>query len=68
MGSQSTTRGRAIQAARIAAGYSRTELAAVLTRDPQTVSRWESGTHNPSQAVLLRLAALFDVDPAKLVD
>ena len=68
MGSQSTTRGRAIQAARIAKGYSRPEVAATLTRDTQTVTRWENGTHTPSEAVLLKLASLFDVDPAKLVD
>lgn len=57
-----------MERARVAAGYSVAEVAARLGRCATTCRRWELGRTTPSQHVLLRLAELYRVEPAELVD
>ena len=57
-----------MQAARLAAKRSVTESAAYVTRDPQTIRRYENGTAQPPEGVMLALARFYDVPVAKLVD
>jgi transcriptional regulator with XRE-family HTH domain len=57
-----------LERARLAAGLTLADVAAAVTRDVQSVRRWESGRTQPPQAVLLRLARLYAVPVAELVD
>lgn len=52
--------------ARISAGYSRVELAALLGVSKQTVKSWEAGRRTPTPERLDDAAALLRVEPAAL--
>lgn len=67
MGSQDSPGASAMERARIAAGLTLTEVAARVHRIPQTVERWERGSHSPSRDVFVFLATLYGVEPAELV-
>ena len=68
MGSQDTHQGSALQRARLAAGLTTTEVAAKLTRCPQTVTRYERAQTTPPRDVFLALARMYGVEPAALVE
>lgn len=67
MGSQDSPGASAMERARIAAGLTQVDVAARVHRTPQTVNRWERGSHTPPLAVFLFLANLYGVGPAELV-
>ena len=68
MGSQDSHAGSAMQRARIAAGYTDTEAAALITRDVQSIRRYESGQCLAPQAVQIKLARAYGVSVADLQD
>ena len=49
------------------AGWSQEELASRLGVSRQAVSKWEQGTSEPSTTNLIKLARVFDLDPADLL-
>ena len=53
--------------ARKARGMTQEELAARLSISRQAVSKWETGTADPSTSNLLALAKLFGVRPEELL-
>ena len=61
------TLGRRIQEARKAAGLSQESLGERLGVSRQAVSKWESGTADPSTSNLLALAKLFGVPAEELL-
>ena len=61
------TLGRRIQEARKAAGLSQESLGERLGVSRQAVSKWESGTADPSTSNLLALAKLFGVSAEELL-
>lgn len=67
MGSQDTTAGRGMESARIAAGYTLAQAADAVTRDVQSVRRWESGQSVPPQHVQIKLAHLYGCTPQDLL-
>ncbi|MBD8869295.1 helix-turn-helix domain-containing protein [Nocardioides donggukensis] len=67
MGTQGGHPGSAMQRARLEAGYSLAEAATAVTRDPQSVRRWERNQAQAPQAALQRLARLYGVQPSQLV-
>ncbi|SIC21538.1 helix-turn-helix domain-containing protein [Mycobacteroides abscessus] len=58
--------GAKLKAARESAGMSRTQLAAILESDDETVRKWEIGSSSPSPAKLLPLAAALNVQQTDL--
>lgn len=58
--------GRCIAAARARANMTQAELAEVMSVDPVTVSRWETGARSPSLVALARLIDVLDLDPFDL--
>ena len=48
-------------------GLTQEELARRLYITRQAVSRWEQGTSEPSTTNLIKLARVFDLDPADLL-
>lgn len=68
MGSQDSPGSSAMERARIAAGFTQTDVAARVHRTAQTVERWERGANTPSRDVLVFLATLYGVGPAELID
>ena len=61
------TLGRRIQEARKAAGLSQESLGERLGVSRQAVSKWETGTADPSTSNLLALAKLFGVPAEELL-
>ena len=64
--------GARLAAARRAAGYNQTEVAKYITEAgfpvrTQAVSKWETGTADPSTSNLLALAKLFGVSAEELL-
>lgn len=60
--------GSGLERARLAAGLSLAEVGAAVTRDPQSVRRWETGKNTPPRPVLLALARVYDTDVRALVE
>ena len=69
-GSATTTAtlvGRNIRSARTAASMTQRELGAAIDADPQLISKWERGEHEPSPTARIRLAmVLFGGDVSRL--
>ena len=61
------TLGRRIQEARKAAGLSQESLGERLGVSRQAVSKWETGTADPSTSNLLALAKLFGISAEELL-
>ena len=61
------TLGRRIQEARKAAGLSQESLGERLGVSRQAVSKWETGTADPTTSNLLALAKLFGVSAEELL-
>ena len=57
-----------MQAARLAAGWTRGKLAAMMQVGVSTISSWERGNRVPEPPHLLRLAQMLAIDPADLID
>lgn len=68
MGSQDHPGASSMERARMAAGFTVADVASRLTRCTATVRRYELGHHTPSRDVLLRLADMYGVTPAELVE
>lgn len=61
----SVTIGQNIRRARLAAGLTQNQLAAAIGASSlMAVSRWETGTHRPSDVFLVQLSAVLGHDPA----
>lgn len=56
----------ALRTIRQAKGLSQTDLGAVVGRSSRAVARWESGAHEPSGGVAMRIAAALRVPLARL--
>ena len=54
--------GKLIQLERKKRGWEQADLAALISREQQTISRWEKGDSRPKQDDLLRLVEFFSVD------
>ena len=61
------TLGKRIMALRKAAGMTQEQVAERLGVSPQAVSKWETGTADPSTSNLLALAKLFGVSAEELL-
>ena len=61
------TFGEKLQKLRTRAGLSQDQLAKLLDVSRQAVSKWESGTADPSTSNLLALAKLFGVPAEELL-
>ena len=61
------TFGEKLQKLRTRAGLSQDQLAKLLDVSRQAVSKWESGTADPSTSNLLALAKLFGVSAEELL-
>lgn len=59
--------GRRLKAARLAAGKTQADVAAMFGKEPQAIGHWETGTTNPSAPQLTVMAAEFGADPAELL-
>lgn len=59
--------GRRLKAARVAAGKTQADVAAIFEIKPQAVGHWETGTNSPTAQQLAELAAEFGADPAELL-
>ena len=62
------TFGEKLQKLRTRAGLSQDQLAKLLDVSRQAVSKWETGTADPSTSNLLALAKLFGIDAKELLD
>lgn len=49
------------------AGLSRAKAARRIGLNPSTLYLWETGRRQPTAVNLLRLAALYDVDPREII-
>jgi len=60
--------GEVIRACRTERNMTQEFVAEALGVSRQAVSKWESGTSEPSTSNLLALAKLFDISPAELLE
>ena len=54
--------GKLIQIERKKRGWEQADLASRISREQQTISRWEKGNSRPKQDDLLRLVKIFSTD------
>ena len=54
--------------ARRAAGLTHTQIGAAVGRSANTIFRYEAGLTQPSMSMIVRIAAVLDVDPAIFFD
>jgi transcriptional regulator with XRE-family HTH domain len=57
----------ALRELRRESGLTSTSVAEAIGTNREQLSRWENGTHTPSAASLLALAAVYEADVASMV-
>lgn len=56
-----------LSAARVNAGYRQADVAAILDKQPATVSAWETGASDMSAKTYLDLCELYGIQPGDLI-
>jgi XRE family transcriptional regulator, fatty acid utilization regulator len=63
-----TALGARLRDLRIANGYSQWQLAIRLDTQANRISNWETGRHEPTLSLLQRIAGVYEITVAEMLD